>query len=70
MPFSNTAVRQPQSIPLAPSSRDRTRLLFSSAREHPAGLRGYSGKVTKTIRSGSPGRGPWIQYLVLRVFSD
>ena len=34
MPFSNTAVRQPQSIPPAPSSQDRARLLLLSAREH------------------------------------
>ena len=34
MPFSNTAVRQPQSIPPAPSSQDQARLLLSSAREH------------------------------------
>ena len=34
VPFSNTAVRQPQSIPPAPSSQDQARLLLSSAREH------------------------------------
>ena len=34
MPFLNTAVRQPQSIPPAPSSQDQARLLLSSTREH------------------------------------
>ena len=34
VPFSNTAMRQPQSIPPAPSSQDRARLLLLSAREH------------------------------------